>query len=294
MTRPKRASRNRQHRMGEMPLNSTPTGPRRQPRASIRMDARLDTMTRAKLEELATTFHRSRAAVLREVMRWGLGRGPVGKPERDDPQGPFHPLFFEVKAALHQQVGEAARGAGMDVAPWLRHLLREITVADFPASWRAGGPARRPPKGGRSHDSRHHDHRLMVRLDAETRQRLERFSSHFHPSIAEVVRQLAAMAWTHERRPGHGMATGGDHAAAARHPGPYLGRRHTRAPWCAPSRRMARSGAPPHTGSLSSTRRRVGPRPSPRRAVLCSDEARVRRCDRSQGAAGWLASACGW
>jgi hypothetical protein len=34
----------------------------------------------------------------------------------------------------------------------------------------------------------------MVRLDAETRQRLERFSSHFQQSIAEVIRQLAAQA----------------------------------------------------------------------------------------------------
>jgi hypothetical protein len=158
------------------------------------MDAPLDPMAPAKLEDLTTAFHQSRAAVLREVMRWGLGRGPVGKPERDDIQGPFQSLFCEVKAELDQQVGEAARGMGMDVAPWLYHLLREITVADFPASWRAGDMPRRPTKGGRSHDSCYYDQRLMVRLDAETRQSLERFSSHSHQSIAEVIRQLAAQA----------------------------------------------------------------------------------------------------
>jgi predicted DNA-binding protein len=158
------------------------------------MDARLDSMTRAKLEDLVTHFRRSRAAVLREVMQGDLGRGPLGKPERDDTHGPFHSLFFEAKAALHQQVGKAARRAGMDVAPWLRHLLRQITVEDFLASWRAGDAPRRPTKGGRSHDSRDYDQRLMVRLDAETRQRLERFSSRFHQSMAEVIRQLAGQA----------------------------------------------------------------------------------------------------
>jgi predicted DNA-binding protein len=175
-------------------MNPPPDHNSRVPRSTVRMDARLDAMMRAKLEDLAAAFHRSRAAVLREVMQWGLGRGPVRKPQRDDTHGPFRSLFFEVKADLHQQVGEAARAVGMDVAPWLRHLLREITVADFPASWRAGDVPCRRTRGGRSHDSRDYRKRFMVRLDAETRQRLERFSTYFDQSMAEVIRQLATQA----------------------------------------------------------------------------------------------------
>lgn len=68
----------------------------RRPRHSIRMDARLDIVTRAKLEELAAQFHRSRAAVLRQVICWGLNRKPSGHLGRDDTQGPVQRLFFLV------------------------------------------------------------------------------------------------------------------------------------------------------------------------------------------------------
>ena len=76
--------------------------------------------TRAKLEDLATASHRSRAAVLRQVMQWGLGQaGPIVPrvPRR------LTSFFFMVDAALHQQVREAAQLAGVDVAPWLRHMM---------------------------------------------------------------------------------------------------------------------------------------------------------------------------
>jgi hypothetical protein len=48
------------------------------------MDARLDTMTRAKLEELAAQFRRSRAAVLRQVMHWALSRKPSGRVDKNE------------------------------------------------------------------------------------------------------------------------------------------------------------------------------------------------------------------
>jgi len=89
----------------------------RQPRHTIRMDARLDTMTRAKLEDLANQFHRSRAAVLRQVMHWGLSCESSGQIDRDDIQGPVQHLFFIVNSQLHQQVRQAAQAAGGDVAP---------------------------------------------------------------------------------------------------------------------------------------------------------------------------------
>jgi hypothetical protein len=46
--------------------------PEPQRRYSVRRQARLDAETHAKLEELAHTFHRKRAAILRFVMQWGL------------------------------------------------------------------------------------------------------------------------------------------------------------------------------------------------------------------------------
>lgn len=51
--------------------------------ANIRLDVRLDTLTRATVEELAIIFNRSRTPVLWQVMRWGVRRGqatPVDEP----------------------------------------------------------------------------------------------------------------------------------------------------------------------------------------------------------------------
>jgi hypothetical protein len=99
------------------------------------MDAALDSMTRTKLEDLAAQFHRSRAAVMRQVMHWGMTRQAMGEMEHGEVQSPINHFFFVVDAHLHQDVGKAAKGAGLDVAPYLRHMLREITAADFPRSW---------------------------------------------------------------------------------------------------------------------------------------------------------------
>jgi hypothetical protein len=97
------------------------------------MDASLDAKTRAKLEHLATQFSQSRAAVLRHVMRWGLHREHIGPIDATAPR-PVQHLFFTVDAALHRQVKAAARAAEVDVAPWLRQMMRQITTADFPKS----------------------------------------------------------------------------------------------------------------------------------------------------------------
>jgi hypothetical protein len=125
------------------------------------MDARLDSMTRAKVDDLATTFHRSRGAVLREVMQWGMPRQGMCEIVHGDMQGPTTHLFFVVDATLHQDVGKAARGAGMDVATWLRHMLRDITAADFPRSWQEAAQATTttqasPRVSRRSQDSHTH------------------------------------------------------------------------------------------------------------------------------------------
>jgi hypothetical protein len=120
------------------------------PRRSVRMDAALDKKTRAKLEDLTTVLHRSRAAVLRQVMRWGLGREPAG-PIDDTNPSPVQHLFFMVDAALHQQVRAAAKALRVDMGPWLRHMMRQITGGNFPKSWQAGRTARQKTTEQRSH-----------------------------------------------------------------------------------------------------------------------------------------------
>ena len=44
-------------------------------------------------------------------------------------------LYLYVDTDLHQRVEKAATAAGMKIAPWLRHMVRQITITDFPASW---------------------------------------------------------------------------------------------------------------------------------------------------------------
>jgi hypothetical protein len=180
-------------------MNTSSSREPAQPRASVHMDARLDAMTPAKVDELAAAFHRSRGAVLREGLQWGMARQAMGEIEHGDVQGPTKHLFFVVDATLHQDVGKAARGARLDVAPWLRHMLREITAADFPRSWQVAAqdttrPQASPRVSLRSHDSRTYGKRFMRRLDEPTWDALEMLSHHFQQSHAEVIRQLIAQA----------------------------------------------------------------------------------------------------
>jgi predicted transcriptional regulator len=58
-----------------MPVNSSLDPQLPKSRTSIRMDARLDATTRAKVDELAQRFHQPRAAVVCHIMHWGLSRG---------------------------------------------------------------------------------------------------------------------------------------------------------------------------------------------------------------------------
>lgn len=83
----------------------------------IRMDARLDAMTRAKVDDLAKRLHQPRAAVLSYIMEWGLSRVPIGKIEHGDAQGPVRHLSLYVDTALHAQVEQAASAAGVKIAP---------------------------------------------------------------------------------------------------------------------------------------------------------------------------------
>jgi predicted transcriptional regulator len=159
----------------------------RQRRYSVRCQARLDTETNAKLEELVSALHRKRAAILRHVMQWGLAHT---RGWRVDPSTPERPQLVHMLVApeLYQQVQDAAAAHGVSVAAWLRHALRQKTPEDFPASWRAGDT------GPRSHESGYYHSRFMLRLDDATQRKLEALMHAFHRPAAEVIRQLVAQA----------------------------------------------------------------------------------------------------
>jgi hypothetical protein len=165
-------------------LNHTPP----EPQASIRMDARLDPTRRQKADDLATRFHQPRGAVLCHIMQWGLSQGPTGALDQGNAEGPVCYLSLYVEAKLHQQVEKTASTAGLKIAPWLRAMVRQIAITDFPASWQVATPRER------SHDSGTYGKRFMLRLDDLTQAKLEDLSTHFDKPAAEIIRQLIAQA----------------------------------------------------------------------------------------------------
>jgi hypothetical protein len=97
------------------------------------MDARLDAITRQKVDDLAKHFRQPRAAVLCHIMQWGLRRGETL--DQGESQGPVRHLSLYVPSELHEQVEKAATTAGVKGAQWLRHMVRQIAITDFPVSW---------------------------------------------------------------------------------------------------------------------------------------------------------------
>ncbi|HEX9870074.1 MAG TPA: hypothetical protein VGC99_16065 [Candidatus Tectomicrobia bacterium] len=158
------------------------------PRASIRMDARLDSATRTKVDEFAARFHRPRAAVLCHIMQWGLSREQTGSLDQGASQGQVRHLYGYVESELHARVQQAASAAGVNMAPWLRSMVRQITITDVPASWQE------EPSGERSHDSRDYDTRFMLWLDEPSCEQLQHLVVHFDVSKAKVIRQLIIQA----------------------------------------------------------------------------------------------------
>ena len=80
-----------------IPVDHTPS----ESRASIRLDARLDAVTRAKADDLAQRFHQPRAAVVCHIMRWGLSRGQAETLDGGEAEGPVRHLYLYVDTALH-------------------------------------------------------------------------------------------------------------------------------------------------------------------------------------------------
>jgi predicted transcriptional regulator len=159
-----------------------------QQRVAVRTDARLDAATRQKVDDLATRFDRPRAAVLCQIMAWGLSRAQPAHLDQGESPGPVRHLSLYVASDRHKHAEKAAAAAGVKAAPWLRHVVRQITITDFPASWQEATPRER------SHDSRTYGTRFMLRLDGPTRDKLDDLSTLFDQSAAEIIRQLIGQA----------------------------------------------------------------------------------------------------
>jgi hypothetical protein len=132
-------------------------------------------------------------------MRWGLSRRRTGKVKQHDLQGPVRQGFVYVESERYQHGQETAIAAAGDVAPWLRHMMRHVTVSDFPASWQAAArqatsTAAVPWTARRSHDSREDDTRFMRRLDRPSQIKLDELVEHFGVSKAEAIGQLIVQA----------------------------------------------------------------------------------------------------
>jgi predicted transcriptional regulator len=158
------------------------------PRARVRLDARLDAMTRQKVDDLAGHFHQPRAAVLSHIMQWGLDRGAMDARDQGHAQGPVCHLYLYVHADLYEAVRKAATTAGVHLAPWLRQMVRHIPITDFPGSWQE------ERSETRSHDSRVYGARFMLRLDAASETTLQRLAEHFDVPRAAIIRHLLAQA----------------------------------------------------------------------------------------------------
>jgi hypothetical protein len=190
-----------------MPVNASLDPQLPTSRTSIRMDARLDATTRAKVDELAQRFHQPRPAVVCHIMQWGLSRGRAELLDGGGVEGPVRHLYCYVDTELHARVEQVASTAGMKSAPWLRAMVRQITTADFPASWEVARSEER------SHDSRTYGTRFMLRLDEPSLIALQKLVGRFGVSKAEIIRQLIIQARNEDFPPRWQMRA---HACGAR------------------------------------------------------------------------------
>jgi hypothetical protein len=127
------------------------------------MNSRLDPVTRQNVDDLAQYFGRPRAAVSCQIVYWGMTHEQTGLLDQGEAQGPVHHLYCSVDAERQAQVEQAAAAVGMEIAPWLRQMMRQRTMADFPASWQEARLEKR------SHDSRLDGARFILRLDEPSR-----------------------------------------------------------------------------------------------------------------------------
>jgi hypothetical protein len=86
-------------------------------------------------------------------------------------------------------------------------MVRQITTADFPASWAVARSEER------SHDSRTYGTRFMLRLDEPSLIALQKHVGRFGVSKAEIIRQLIIQARNEDCPPRWHMRS---HAGGAR------------------------------------------------------------------------------
>jgi hypothetical protein len=169
-------------------VNASSDPPPPESRTSIRMDARLDALTRAWVDEFAQRFHQPRAAAVCAITRRGLSRGPAARRAGGVSARHVRHLSLSVSSERHQRVQQATTVAGMHIAPWRRAMVRQITRTDFPASWQEARSEER------SHDSRTDGTRVMRRLDDTAQTKLRQLMQPFGASNAPVIRQSIAQA----------------------------------------------------------------------------------------------------
>jgi hypothetical protein len=152
------------------------------------MDACLDSTTQAKVDELAKRFHQPHAAVVCHIMQWGLSRGPAEMLDGGASKGPVRYLYLYVDAELYTRAEEAAATAGVKIAPWLRWVVRQITLTNVPASWEVERSEKR------SHDSPMYSTCFMLRLDEAAQTKLQHLIQQFGVPKAHPIRQLIIQA----------------------------------------------------------------------------------------------------
>ena len=103
-------------------------------------------------------------------------------------EGPVRQLSFYVDTALHARGKKAAMADGVKMAPWLRAMVRQITLTDFPARWQAARSEER------SHDSRTYGKRFMLQLNKASQAKLQHLIRQFGTSKAHIIRQLLMQA----------------------------------------------------------------------------------------------------
>jgi hypothetical protein len=120
-------------------------------------------------------------------MQWGLTQVQGSTIDQGAPAS-VHLVYILLEPELLQQVQGSAAAHSTTVAAWVRHAMRQVTLDDFPESWRAGETA------PRSHDSGYYGQRFMLRLDETTTRKLQHLADHFERPWAEIIRQLIAQA----------------------------------------------------------------------------------------------------
>src|SRR4029453_6410762 len=108
--------------------------------------------------------------------------------DQGESPGPVRHLSLYVASDLHEHVEKAAAAAGVKASPWLRHMVRQVTIEDFPASWQEATPTER------SHDSPIYTERFMLRLDTTSSCKLQALVDRFDVPKAQIIRHLIAQA----------------------------------------------------------------------------------------------------